>query len=101
VSADAVAQAEHCLTQAEQWLQTCGKESRITQIENAHPADAISTAAGADALVVIGASLRHDVYRRTLGTLPMRLLARTQASVLLAKAPPEADPGTYQGRFAC
>lgn len=101
VSADAVAQAEHCLTQAEQWLQTCGKTSRVTQIENAHPADAISTAAGADALVVIGASLRHDVYRRTLGTLPMRLLARTQASVLLAKAPPEADPGTYQGRFAC
>jgi len=101
VSRDVVIQAEHCLTQAEQWLQSCGKASRVTQIEDAHPAEAISTAAGADALVVIGASLRHDVYRRTLGTLPMRLLALTQASVLLAKAPPEANPGTYQGQFNC
>ena len=33
--------------------------------------------------------------------LPMRLLARTQASVLLAKAPPEADPGNYQGKLTC
>jgi nucleotide-binding universal stress UspA family protein len=101
VTAENTAQAEHCLSQAAQWLQSCGKASRITQLENPHPAEAISTAAGTDALVVIGASMRHDVVRRTLGTLPMRLLARTRASVLLAKAPPEADPGTYQGRFTC
>jgi nucleotide-binding universal stress UspA family protein len=101
VSEEAVSQAEHCLSQAAQWLEACGKTSRVNQIQNDHPADAISTAAGEDALVVIGASLRHDVYRRTLGTLPMRLLARTPASVLLAKAHPEADPGTYRGKFTC
>ena len=101
VNAEAAVQAEHCLNQAAQWLEACGKTSRVIRIQNDHPADAISAAAGEDALLVIGASLRHDVYRRTLGTLPMRLLTRTSASVLLAKAPPEADPGTYRGKFTC
>jgi nucleotide-binding universal stress UspA family protein len=95
------AQAGHCLTQAGQWLQRCGKKSRVTQLENDHPAEAIAAAVGADALVLIGASLRHDVYRRTRGSLPMRVLAQSQASVLLSKAPPEATPGTHDGRFAC
>jgi nucleotide-binding universal stress UspA family protein len=94
-------QAAHCLEQAGQWLETCGRRSRTTQLEGSHPADAIAAATGTDALVMIGASLRHDVYRRTRGSLPIRLLDRTQASVLLAKTPPEADPGTYKGRFAC
>jgi hypothetical protein len=31
----------------------------------------------------------------------MRVLAQSQASVLLSKAPPEATPGTHDGRFAC
>ena len=101
VSEADAAQAEHCLSQATQWLQSCGKESRTTQLENPHPADAITAAAGENALVIVGASLRHDVVRRTMGTLPIRLLGRTRASVLLAKAPPEADPGTYRGKFAC
>jgi nucleotide-binding universal stress UspA family protein len=101
VSTENADQAEHCMSRAAQWLEACDKPNRVHQIQNDHPADAISTAAGKDALVVIGASLRHDVYRRTLGTLPMRLLARTSASVLLAKAPPEDDPGTYGGKFTC
>ena len=100
-NAETADQAAHCLSRAAQWLEACGKPNRVNQIQNDHPAEAISTAAGEDALVVIGASLRHDVYRRTLGTLPMRLLARTSASVLLAKAPPEDDPGTYGGKFTC
>jgi nucleotide-binding universal stress UspA family protein len=99
--ADAVAQADHCLAQAEKWLQTCGKTSRVIQLESDHPADAIAAAVGEDALLVIGASMRHDVYKRTRGSLPMRILTRTKASVLLSKAPPEADPGTYGGRFTC
>lgn len=101
VRAEDAAQAEHCLAQATRWLQSCGKESRTTQLENLHPAEAITAAAGEDALVVVGASLRHDVVRRTMGTLPIRLLGRTRASVLLAKAPPEADPGTYREKFTC
>ena len=101
VKAETADQAAHCLSRAAQWLEACGKPNRVNQIQNDHPAEAISAAAGEDALVVIGASLRHDVYRRTLGTLPIRLLACTSASVLLAKAPPEDDPGTYRGKFAC
>jgi nucleotide-binding universal stress UspA family protein len=96
-----LSRAAHCLEQAGQWLESCGRQNRTTQLEGKHPADAIAAATGADALVLIGASLRHDVYRRTRGSLPIRLLDRTRASVLLAKAPPEADPGTYKGRFAC
>jgi nucleotide-binding universal stress UspA family protein len=39
-------------------------------------------------VIVMGASLRHDVYRRLMGSLPLRVLARTSSSVLLAKQPP-------------
>lgn len=99
--AEALAQADHCLSQAGKWFESCGKTSRIMPLESDRPAEAIAAAAGADTLLVIGASMRHDVYRRTRGSLPMRLLARTKASVLLSKAPPEADPGTYDGRFTC
>jgi nucleotide-binding universal stress UspA family protein len=95
------AQAGHCLSQAGKWLEHCGKSSRIMPLESDRPAEAIAAAAGGDALLVMGASMRHDVYRRTRGSLPMRVLACTTASVLLSKAPPEADPGTYEGRFTC
>lgn len=102
-TAENLAQAAHCLDQAGQWLMTCGHQSRMTQLEARHPADAIAAAAGTDALLMIGASLRHDVYRRTRGSLPIRLLDRTRASVLLAKTPPAAEPGgeMHTGRFAC
>jgi len=97
----AAARADHCLSQAGRWLASCGKTSRMVQLESDHPAEAIAAAAGGHALLVMGASMRHDVYRRTRGSLPMRVLARTSASLLLSKAPPEADPGTYDGRFTC
>ena len=93
------ARADHCLAQAGKWLERCDKASRIMQLESDHPTQAIADAAGADALLVFGASMRHDVYRRTRGSLPMRVLARTEASVLLSKAPPEAEPATDEGRF--
>jgi nucleotide-binding universal stress UspA family protein len=98
---DDLSQASHCLDQARRWLKACGRESRTIQLEDAHPADAINASAGAQALVVMGASLRHDVYRRTRGSLPIRLLDRTRASVLLAKTPPEADPSADKDGFAC
>ena len=94
-------QAENCLSQARHWLADCGRASQVTRLEGKHPAETIAAAAGTNALVVIGASLRHDVYRRTRGSLPIRLLDNQGASVLLVKTPPEADPGSYQGRLAC
>jgi hypothetical protein len=51
--------------------------------------------------VVVGASLRHDVYRQTRGSLPIRLLSRARASVLLVKTPPAADPAADSGPLAC
>jgi nucleotide-binding universal stress UspA family protein len=100
-SAEDRSQAADGLRQVRQWLTSCGHTSRTTQLEAPHPANAIAQAAGADALVVIGASLRHDVYRRTRGSLPIRLLSRTRASVLLVKTPPEADPGSAKAQFDC
>jgi nucleotide-binding universal stress UspA family protein len=97
----AVAQTDHCLSQATKWLESCGKTSRIMTLESDRPAEAIVAEAGTDSLLVVGASMRHDVYRRTRGSLPMRVLARTSASVLLSKAPPEAEPDTDEGRFVC
>lgn len=98
---EAAAQADHCLSQAAKWLESCGKTSRIVQLESDHPAEAIAAEAGTDSLLVFGASMRHDVYRRTRGSLPMRVLARTRASVLLSKTPPEAEPGADAGHFTC
>jgi nucleotide-binding universal stress UspA family protein len=40
-------------------------------------------------VIVMGASLRHDVMRRMLGSLPMQVLDLTESSLLLAKLPPE------------
>ena len=101
IAPDTAAQADHCLEQVEQWLERCGKDHRVHRLTSTHPADAIAAAAEADALILMGASMRHDVYRRTRGSLPIRVLARTKASVLLSKAPPEADPGTYHEGLRC
>jgi nucleotide-binding universal stress UspA family protein len=66
-----------------------GKQFKVTRLEGAHPAEAISAAAGEKAVIFIGASLRHDVYRRLKGSLAIQILARTEASVLVVKGLPE------------
>ena len=43
------------------------------------------------AVVVMGASLRHDVHHRVRGSLPLQVLSKTESSLLLAKLPPELD----------
>ncbi len=96
-----LSRADQYLAQLREWLDRCGRTSQTTRLESTHPAEAIAAAAGTDALVVMGASLRHDVYRQTRGSLPIRLLSRTRASVLLVKTPPEADPGSYKHHAAC
>ena len=57
--------------------------------------------AGRETVIVLGASLRHDVYRRMLGSLPMQILTQTNASVLLVKLPPEADSDFFKDPFSC
>jgi nucleotide-binding universal stress UspA family protein len=87
----AVERAEHCLLRAQQWMAIGSKEFKILRLEGAQPADVISSAAGERAVIFIGASLRHDVYRRLKGSLATQILARSAASVLVVKGLPEDD----------
>jgi len=87
----AVREADHCIQEASRWLTACGKHYTVHRLRGERPAEAISAIAGDDAVIFLGASLRHDVYRRLLGSLPIQILARTKSSVLVVKALPEGD----------
>jgi hypothetical protein len=49
----------------------------------------------------MGESHMHDVRRRTLGTLPIKVIARTDSSFLLVKQPTEPEPEMFEETFAC
>ena len=87
----AAQEADHCIQEASRWLTASGKQYTVHRLMGEPPAEAISATAGDDAVIFLGASLRHDVYRRLLGSLPIQILARTKSSVLVAKALPEGD----------
>lgn len=93
--------ARSCLDRAQQWLGNCGKLGTVTYNEHKSRADAIIEAAGEDSVIIMGASLRHDVYKRMRGSLPMRILDKTVSSVLLAKRPPESDTDFEKMPFEC
>jgi len=84
-------EAEDCLEQATGWLTTSGKSYIVHRHIGDRPAEVIAATAGDDAVIFLGASLRHDVYRRLLGSLPIQILERTKSSVLVVKALPEGD----------
>jgi len=86
-----VQEADHCIQQATRWLKACGKQYTLHRLMGDRPAEVISATAGDDAVIFLGASLRHDVYRRLLGSLPIQILTRTKSSVLVVKALPEGD----------
>ncbi len=90
--ADTVQAAEDYLGRLEKWLTATGRQFDIIRTQGQHPAEVITEAAGDDAVIFLGASLRHDVYRRLRGSLPMQILEHTSASVLLVKGLPESDP---------
>jgi len=93
--------ARECIEHAGDWLEKCGKKGTFHLPEGDRPADMIIQAAGSDTVIVMGASLRHDVYRRLLGSLPMQILEKTDASVLLVKLPPEADADLLKDPLVC
>ena len=68
------------------------KTFKILRLEDPHPAEAIINAAGENSVIFLGASLRHDIYRRLVGSLAIKILARTRSSVLVVKGLPEEDP---------
>jgi nucleotide-binding universal stress UspA family protein len=96
-----VAQAEHCLRLANDWLTRCGKAVKVSQPRGPKRYKVILEAAGNDAIIVMGESHMHDVRRRTLGTLPMKVLPRTDASFLMVKQPTEPDPEMFEETFTC
>jgi len=87
----ALQEADHCIQQATRWLTTCGKQYTVHCPMGDRPAEVIAATAGDGAVIFLGASLRHDVHRRLLGSLPIQILARTKSSVLVVKALPEGD----------
>jgi nucleotide-binding universal stress UspA family protein len=93
--------ATECLQHARNWLENCDKNGRLHLLEGDNPAELIIEAAGGSAVIVMGASLRHDVYRRMLGSLSMQVLSQTESSVLLVKLPPEADSDFFKDPFTC
>ena len=96
-----VAQAEHCLGMARAWLERCGKEVAVSQPRGETRYKLILEAAGEDAIIVMGESHMHDVRRRTLGTLPLKVMPRTDASFLLVKNPTAPDPEMFDETYAC
>ena len=93
--------AETCLQEAWRWLENCDRTVAVHRLEGDNPADLIVERAGDSSVIVMGASLRHDVYRRMLGSLPMQVLARSQSSILLAKLLPEAEADFLKDAFTC
>ncbi|KPJ78537.1 MAG: hypothetical protein AMJ54_03420 [Deltaproteobacteria bacterium SG8_13] len=93
--------AEKCLQHAWNWLETCDRAGAVHRLEGENLVDLIVDAAGTSSVIVMGASLRHDVYRRMLGSLPMQVLSKTKSSILLAKLPPEADVDFMKAPFSC
>lgn len=93
--------ARDCLQHAVAWLETCDKNGCLYERESENPAEPILELAGENAIIVMGASLRHHVYRVMRGSLPLQVLDRTNASVLLVKLPPEADVGFFKDPFVC
>ena len=57
--------------------------------------------AGDGSVIFLGASLRHDVYRRVLGSLPIQILARTKSSVLVVKALPDGARDYFADLDSC
>ncbi len=100
-SSEEIQVAEDCLQQAWRWLENCDRTAAVHRLEGDSPVELIVDRAGDSSVIVMGASLRHDVYRRMLGSLPMQVLSRTQSSVLLVKLPPEAETDILKDSFTC
>lgn len=96
-----VREADHCLEQAGQWLTACGKQVEVVRLQGEQPARTITAMAGEDAVIVVADSLRHDLYRRLVGSMATRILALADASVLVVKGLPEGDPDVLEDQKVC
>jgi nucleotide-binding universal stress UspA family protein len=79
------------IERARVWLDRCGKKGELLMREGDRPQDLIVHEARFDSVIVMGASLKHDVHHRVRGSLPLQVLSKTESSLLLVKLPPELD----------
>jgi nucleotide-binding universal stress UspA family protein len=98
---DEVRSGTECAERARAWLDRCGKTGVLLMPEGERPQDTILEEAGDDSVVVMGASLRHDVHHRVRGSVPLQVLTKTESSVLLAKLPPEVDTDFFEDLATC
>ena len=96
-----IQRAETCLQDAWRWLESCDRTAAVHRLEGDSPADLIVDQAGDASVIVMGASLRHDVYRRMLGSLPMQVLSMSNSSILLVKMPAEAETDFSKAPLTC
>lgn len=90
-----------CVQRARAWLKSCGKEGDVLLREGERPEELIREEAGDESVIVMGASLRHDVHHRVRGSVPLQVLAKTESSILLAKLPPEVDTDFFEELDTC
>jgi len=93
--------AETCLKEAGKWLSEHQKVGAINIRESRKREDTILEIAGERSIIVMGASLRHDIYRRMRGSLSIRILHRALSSVLIVKRLPADDPEFMKDPFTC
>jgi len=96
-----VQDAEACMQRAKDWLIDCRKLGQAVMRESHHPRETILEIAGENTVIMMGSSLRHDVYRRIRGSLPLHTLGSTLSSVLLVKQLPEGDPDFMKASYTC
>ena len=81
----------HCAQRARAWLESEDKKSQVLIREGKQVDEVILKEAGDDAIIVMGASLRSDFNRRLKGSVPLRVIEKGKATVLLAKSLPEDE----------
>jgi nucleotide-binding universal stress UspA family protein len=90
-----------CVEKARAWLDGCGKTGELLRPEGRPPEKIIVETAGDRAVVVMGATLRHDLHHRLTGSIPLQVLRETRSTVLLVKLPPEADNEFFTAPMTC
>jgi len=90
-----------CVEKARAWLDGCGKSGELLRPEGKPPGKVIVETAGDRSVVVMGATLRHDLHHRLKGSLPLQVLRETRSTVLLVKVPPEVDMDFFTDPMTC
>ena len=90
-----------CVEKARAWLDSCGKPGELLRPEGKRPEKIIMETAGDRSVVVMGATLKHDLHHRLKGSLPLQILSESGATMLLVKLPPEADMDFFKEPMTC